>query len=36
LKEKCPTDFRCMKLISVEDVFKVAQNFFKNGRDKNQ
>ncbi|MCX5849110.1 MAG: lipopolysaccharide heptosyltransferase II [Deltaproteobacteria bacterium] len=26
LKEKCPTDFRCMKLISVEDVLQVAQN----------
>jgi heptosyltransferase-2 len=36
LKEKCPTDFRCMKLISVEDVFKAAQNLVKKGRDKNQ
>jgi heptosyltransferase-2 len=26
LKEKCPTDFRCMKLISVEDVFAEAKN----------
>lgn len=26
LKETCPTDFRCMKLISVEDVFAAAQN----------
>ena len=26
LKETCPTDFRCMRLISVKDVFKAAQN----------
>jgi len=26
LKETCPTDFRCMKLISVKDVFEAAQN----------
>ena len=26
MKETCPTDFRCMKLISVEDVFAAAQN----------
>jgi len=26
LKEICPTDFRCMKQISVEDVFVAAQN----------
>jgi heptosyltransferase II len=26
LKETCPTDFRCMKMISVEDVFAAAQN----------
>jgi len=26
LEETCPTDFRCMKLISVEDVFLAAQN----------
>jgi heptosyltransferase II len=25
LKKTCPTDFRCMKLISVEDVFVAAQ-----------
>jgi len=36
LKEKCPTDFRCMKLISVEDVLKDAQNLVQKGRDKNQ
>jgi heptosyltransferase-2 len=36
LKETCPTDFRCMRLISVEDVFKAAQNLVQNGRDKNQ
>ena len=29
LKEICPSDFRCMELISVEDVFAVAQNIFK-------
>jgi heptosyltransferase-2 len=27
LKETCPSDFSCMKLISAEDVFQVAQNF---------
>jgi len=26
LKKTCPTDFRCMKQISVEDVFAAAQN----------
>jgi heptosyltransferase-2 len=26
LEETCPTDFSCMKLISVEDVFAAAQN----------
>jgi len=26
LEETCPTDFSCMKLISVEDVFEAAQN----------
>lgn len=36
LKRTCPTDFRCMKLISVEDVLQVAQNLFQNGRDNNQ
>jgi len=36
LKEKCPTDFRCMKLISVEDVLTDAQNLVQKGRDKNQ
>jgi heptosyltransferase-2 len=35
LKETCPTDFRCMKLISVEDVFKAAQKLLKDGRDNN-
>jgi heptosyltransferase-2 len=29
LKETCPTDFRCMRLISVEDVFKAAQNLMR-------
>jgi heptosyltransferase-2 len=36
LKETCPTDFRCMKLISVEDVLPVAQNLIQNNQDKNQ
>jgi heptosyltransferase II len=36
LKETCPTDFRCMRLISVEDVFKAAQKLLKDGRSKNQ
>ena len=36
LKETCPTDFRCMRLISVEDVFKAAQNLFENGSGKNK
>jgi heptosyltransferase-2 len=26
LKKTCPSDFRCMKLISVEDVLQIAQN----------
>jgi heptosyltransferase II len=29
LKETCPTDFRCMEMISVEDVFTVAQNILR-------
>ena len=29
LKETCPTDFRCMKQISVEDVFTAAQNLMR-------
>jgi heptosyltransferase-2 len=28
-KTKCPTDFNCMKLISVEDVFAAVQNILK-------
>jgi heptosyltransferase-2 len=32
LKEKCPEDFRCMKLISVENVFTAAQNLLNNHR----
>jgi heptosyltransferase-2 len=36
LKETCPTDFRCMKLISVEDVLTAAQKLLKDGRSKNQ
>lgn len=29
LKETCPTDFRCMNLITVDDVFSAAQNIMK-------
>ncbi len=35
LKRTCPTDFRCMKLISVEDVLQVAQSLLQNGRENN-
>lgn len=35
LKETCPTDFRCMKLISVEGVFQVAQKLLQDNRSKN-
>ena len=35
LKETCPTDFRCMKLISVEDVFQEAQKLLQDNRSKN-
>jgi heptosyltransferase-2 len=35
LKKTCPTDFRCMKMISVDDVWQVAQTLFQNNRDKN-
>ena len=34
LKKTCPTDFRCMNLISVEDVLTAAQNLLKNNRDR--
>jgi heptosyltransferase II len=30
LKKTCPTDFRCMKLISVEDVLPVAEHLIQN------
>lgn len=37
LPEKtCPTDFRCMNLITVEDVLSVAQTLLKDNRDKDQ
>jgi heptosyltransferase II len=36
LKKTCPTDFRCMKQIFVEDVFTAAQKLLQNGRSKNQ
>lgn len=32
LKKNCPTDFRCMDLISVEDVLKPAQNLLEHKR----
>jgi len=35
LKRTCPTDFRCMKLISVEDVLQVARKLLQNGRNNN-
>ena len=35
LKKTCPTDFRCMRLISVEDVLRVACDLFQNNQDKN-
>jgi heptosyltransferase-2 len=36
LKKTCPTDFRCMNHISVEDVFKAAQDLLQDNGDKNQ
>jgi heptosyltransferase-2 len=33
LKETCPTDFSCMKLISVEEVLSAAQNILQKGLD---
>ena len=33
LKKTCPTDFRCMSLISVEDVLLVARNLVQNKKD---
>jgi heptosyltransferase II len=35
LKKTCPTDFRCMSMISVEDVLQVARSLFQNTKDKN-
>jgi heptosyltransferase II len=32
LKKTCPTDFRCMELISVEDVLLVAENLIQNNQ----
>jgi len=29
LKETCPTDFRCMELVSIEDVWKIAQGILR-------
>jgi heptosyltransferase-2 len=34
LKKTCPTDFRCMKLISVEDVLPVAEKLIQNNQDR--
>jgi heptosyltransferase II len=34
LKKTCPTDFRCMDLITVDDVFNTANNLLKNNPDK--
>jgi heptosyltransferase II len=31
LKKICPTDFRCMELITVEDVWQAAQKFLRKG-----
>lgn len=36
LKKNCPTDFQCMKMISVNDVLQVAENLFQNTQDINQ
>lgn len=33
LKTTCPTDFRCMSMISVEDVLLVARNLVQNKKD---
>jgi heptosyltransferase II len=30
LKKTCPTDFRCMSMISVEDVLRIARDLFQN------
>jgi len=35
LKKTCPTDFRCMNMISVEDVLRVAGDLFQNNKDEN-
>ena len=34
LKKTCPTDFRCMNLISAQDVLSVAENLLSDHRDK--
>lgn len=34
LKETCPTDFRCMELISAEDVWQAAKNKLTKGNDR--
>ena len=35
LKETCPTDFRCMDLIGVDDVYDAARILLKSGRGSN-
>ena len=35
LKKTCPTDFQCMQLISVEDVFEAAERILQDDRKKN-
>lgn len=35
LKKTCPTDFQCMRLISVEDVFEAAERILQDDRKKN-
>jgi heptosyltransferase-2 len=34
LQETCPTDFRCMELVSVEAVWKIAQEILEKGLNK--
>jgi len=36
LKKSCPTDFRCMEMISVKDILHVAEDLFRKTQDINQ
>lgn len=36
LKKTCPTDFRCMSMISVEDVLRVARDLYQKNKDRNE